>query len=174
MSVNTNNSNTTTTSSNSNSNSNKRVNGDLELDTVKSLHMLEDKILGMTGLYTLWTILYISSLISLSVDNEDSRARNFLTLSSGMSCGYTSISSVINIYGNGLPSSMMLIVNPIFLYIYWLLVVYNWGDVYINSPSGIMNIINSVIMGIFSVDMLLKTWLYSLYSSSYRKYVKSM
>ena len=150
------------------------VKAELTLNTMKTLHMLEDKILGMPGLYTLWTILYISSLISLSVDNEDSRARNFLVLSSGMSCGYTAISSVVNIYGNGLPSSMMMIVNPVFLYVYWLLVVSNWGNVYGSSPSGVMNLINSIIMGLFSVDMLLKTWLYALYSSSYRKYSKSM
>ena len=164
----------------SNDSSSSRGNGvvvvkaELTLNTMKSLHRLEDKILGMPGLYTLWTVLYISSLISLSVDDEDSRARNFLVLSSGMSCVYTSVSSIVKIHGNGLPSSMMLITNPVFLYIYWLLVVSNWGNVYGDSPSGVMNLINSIIMGLFSVDMLLKSWLYALYSSSYNKYSKAM
>ena len=150
------------------------VKAELTLNTMKSLHKLEDKFLGMAGLYTLWTVLYVSSLISLSVDDEDSVARNFLMLSSGMSCGYTAISSIVKIHGNGLPSSMMLIGNPVFLYVYWLLVVYNRGNVYGSSPSGVMNLINSIIMGLFSVDMLLKSWLYALYSSSYNKYSKSM
>ena len=39
------------------------------------------------------------------------------------------------------------------------------------TPAGVMNVINSCIMGIFTLDMLVKSWLYAIYPNSYELYV---
>ena len=157
---------------NSDTNVNENSKSDLTLGTMKNLHYMEDKVMMMPGLYIMWTILYAGTVASLATDGENEMGRNYLMITGGLSCLYNAVSGVTLVYGNKLPSSMMLITNPLFLYLYWQLLAYYRGCVYGMTPAGVMNAINSCIMGLFTVDMLIKSWVYSAYPNSYELYVR--
>ena len=156
---------------NGNSNDNANSKSDLTLGTMKNIHYLEDKVMTMPGLYVMWTILYAGTVAGLATDDGNEMGRNYLMITGGLSCLYNAVSGVTLVYGNKLPSSMMLITNPLFLYLYWQLLAYYRGCVYGMTPAGVMNVINSCIMGIFTLDMLVKSWLYAIYPNSYELYV---
>lgn len=155
---------------NTNTNTNSNMNS-LTLGTMKNLHYLEDKVMTMPGLYAMWTILYAGTVACLATDTENTMGRDYLMITGGLSCVYNAVSGATMVYGNKLPSSMLLITNPLFLYLYWQLLAYYRGCVYGMTPAGVMNGINSCVMGVFTVDMLVKSWMYAAYPNSYELYV---
>ena len=141
----------------------------------KTLFMMEDKILGQKGLYTMWTILYIINLIVLCEDNTQGASRDFNIISNGLSVLYCGISSVNMIMGTQLPSTMMLTVGPIHQYLFWMLFAYYGGsDVLGSHPIGVYNWIAVFVVGLFTIDMVIKTWYLSFDPQKYITYMKNM
>lgn len=137
------------------------------------LFALEDKFMKQPGLYTMWTVLYVINLLCLVTDSSTGPVRDFNILSSILSTGYTAVSSVNSIYGNGLPSSMLLIAGPVHQYSTWLLLAYYRGAVYGSTPLGVLNVIYTVVVGVFTADMVAKTWKVAINPQYYLDYVKS-
>ena len=54
----------------------------------KTLFMMEDTLLGQCGLYTMWSLLYITNLIILSVDDTVGPSRDFNIIANGFSVLY--------------------------------------------------------------------------------------
>lgn len=139
----------------------------------QKLFYLEDKLMKLPGLYLMWTLLFVANFVSLLVDNTQGVIRNFNVWSNAVSVIYCSLASVINIFGNKLPSSMLLIAGPIHQYLYWLLFAYFGGtDVLSSSEVGVMNWISLFVVGIFSIDMVIKTWVLTFNPDYYINYVK--
>ena len=135
---------------------------------------IEDHILKLPGLYTLWTIIFIANLTSLFVDDTTGSVRDFNILVNGLSVIYPAAASLNNIYGNGLPSSVLVTAGPVHQYLFWMLFAYFGGkDVLSSSALGTMNWISLFIVGGFSVDMFFKTWYVSLYPKNYIEYINS-
>lgn len=138
----------------------------------KTLFMMEDRILGQCGLYTMWTMLYISNLIVLFVDDTIGPSRDFNIIANGLSVLYCGASCANMIYGNKLPSTMMLTIGPIHQYIFWLLFAYYGGDAVLGShPIGVYNWVTLFIVGLFTLDMVVKSWYLSIHPSRYIKYM---
>ena len=139
----------------------------------KTLFMMEDRILGQVGLYAMWTTLYLSNLIILFCDNTIGPSRDFNIIANGLSVLYCGMSGANMIFGNKLPSSMMLTIGPIHQYLFWLLFAYYGGsDVLGSHPIGVYNWITLFIVGLFTVDMVGKTWFLSLNPDKYKQYMK--
>jgi hypothetical protein len=139
----------------------------------QKLFYLEDKIMKLPGLYLMWTILFVANFIVLLVDNTQGVSRDFNVWSNAISVLYGSLASVNNIFGNKLPSSMLLIAGPVHQYLHWLLFAYFGGsDVVGSHPVGVMNWISLFVVGIFSIDMIIKTWVLSFNPNYYTDYVK--
>lgn len=140
---------------------------------VDKLFMMEDRVFGNVGLYAMWTGLYIANFVTLLVDPTQGPVRDFNIVANGLSVIYCATSSAVNIFGNGLPSTFILIAAPIHQYLYWLLLAYYGGSLpFSDSPVGVMNWINSIIVGLFTLDMMVKTWLLAVSPDTYRGYVK--
>ena len=141
----------------------------------EKLFQLEDKWLKLPGLYTMWTILYIANIAVLSVDSTQGNMRNFNVGSNILSVIYSGISSYNNIYGNRKPSSMLLMAGPVHQYSHWLLYAYFGGstNLFGSNPIGVMNVIGCIVVGIFTLDMVLKTWIVSIYPDYYLNYLKN-
>ena len=141
----------------------------------EKLFQLEDKWLKLPGLYTMWTILYIANIAVLSVDSTQGNMRNFNLGSNILSVIYSGISSYNNIYGNRKPSSMLLMAGPVHQYSHWLLYAYLGGstNLFGSNPIGVMNVIGCIVVGIFTLDMVLKTWIVSIYPDYYLNYLKN-
>ena len=77
-----------------------------------------------------------------------------------------------NIYGNKLPSTMLLTAGPVHQYTTWLLLAYYRGNVYSSSPIGVYNGMVTVIIGIFTADMVIKTWTVAINPAYYLDYVE--
>ena len=134
---------------------------------------IEDKVLKLGGLYLLWTILFVSDFVCLLADDSTGAVRDFNVISNILSVIYGGIASVNNIYGNKMPSTMLLIAGPVHQYSFWLLFAYfGAGDVLTSSAVGVMNHIFVVVVAFFSLDMVMKTWYTSLFPDSYLDYVK--
>ena len=139
----------------------------------QKLFYLEDKLMKLPGLYLLWTILFVANFVSLLVDDTQGVIRNFNIFTNAVSVIYCSIASVNNIYGNQLPSSILLIAGPVHQYLHWLLFAYFGGsDVLSSSAIGVMNWISLFVVGIFSIDMIIKTWILSINPDYYTNYLK--
>jgi hypothetical protein len=139
----------------------------------QKLFYLEDKIMKLPGLYLMWTILFVANFVVLLVDNTQGVSRDFNVWSNAISVLYGSLASVNNIFGNKLPSSMLLIAGPVHQYLHWLLFAYFGGsDVVGSHPVGVMNWISLFVVGIFSIDMIIKTWVLSFNPNYYTDYVK--
>ena len=137
----------------------------------KTLFMMEDRILGQVGLYAMWTTLYLSNLIILFCDNTTGPSRDFNIITNGLSVLYISVSNLNIIYGNGLPSTMMMATGPIHQYLFWLLFAYYGGsDVLGSHPIGVYNWITLFVVGMFTLDMFVKTWVITLDNG--KKYVE--
>ena len=136
------------------------------------LFMLEDGVMKHPGLYGMWTILYVVNLICLAVDTTTGPVRDFNILCSLLSTIYTAVSSYNSIYGNNMPSSMLLMAGPIHQYSTWLLLAYYRGDVYSSSAVGSLNGVYTVVVGIFTLDMVMKTWKLAINPDYYLDYVK--
>ena len=133
--------------------------------------MLEDKIMKQPGLYLMWTILFVINLICLGVDSTTGPIRDFNVLAQFLSTIYSIVSSVNNIYGNKLPSTMLLTAGPVHQYSTWLLLAYYRGNVYSSSPLGIYNGVVTVVIGVFTADMVMKTWIVAINPKYYLDYV---
>ena len=134
--------------------------------------MLEDKIMRQPGLYLMWTVLFLVNLICLSVDSTTGPVRDFNVLAQFLSTIYSIVSSVNNIYGNKLPSTMLLSAGPVHQYTTWLLLAYYRGNVYGSSALGVYNGVLTVIVGVFTADMVMKTWIVAINPKYYLDYVK--
>ena len=67
---------------------------------------------------------------------------------------------------------MLLIAGPVHQYLHWLLFAYFGGtDVLGSHAVGIMNWISLFVVGIFSIDMIIKTWALSFNPDYYNNYV---
>lgn len=72
-----------------------------------------------------------------------------------------------------LPSTLLLSAGPIHQYSYWLLYAYFGGSSAVLGSSGVaaMNWVHTVVVGVFTVDMVLKTWYTAIHPNRYLKYV---
>jgi len=139
----------------------------------QKLFYLEDKIMKLPGLYLMWTILFVANFVSLLVDDTQGVSRDFNIWSNAISVIYGSLASVNNIFGNKMPSSMLLIAGPVHQYLHWLLFAYFGGsDVLGSHAVGVMNWISLFVVGIFSIDMIIKTWVIAIYPNYYTNYVR--
>lgn len=135
---------------------------------------VEDTCFKLPGLYFLWTCLYVANFVALLTDNTTGVVRDFNLATNIISVIYGALASANNIYGNGLPSSMLLMAGPIHQYSHWLLFAYFGGaDVLSSSAIGIMNWISMFVVGFFSLDMVVKTWYTSFYPEKYLEYVRN-
>ena len=138
----------------------------------KTLFLMEDTFLGQCGLYAMWTTLYITNLIVLCEDDTKGPSRDFNVIANGLSVLYCGVSGANMIFGNKLPSSMMLTVGPIHQYLFWLLFAYYGGDAVLGThPIGVYNWVTLFVVGMFTVDMVIKTWFLSLDPTKYREYM---
>lgn len=141
----------------------------------EKLFYFEDKIMKQYGLYTMWTFIYIANLVVLFVDDTDDESRDFNILVNGLSVLYGSVASANVIFGNKLPSTMLLIAGPIHQYLFWMIFAYFGGSPVLGShPIGVMNWFSLFLVGIFTLDMVIKTWTLSFYPELYSNYVKNI
>ena len=140
--------------------------------TIRKLHHMEDSVMKMPGLYTFWTVLYAVVLAVLSADNTVGSSRDFLMIMAGVSTLFPAFSGMNMVYGNGLPSTMFLAMGPIYQYLYWQLLAYYRADVYGTHPIGVTNAVFTGITGLFTVDMVVKTWAATLNSRGYKTYAE--
>ena len=140
----------------------------------ETLFYLEDVIFKQYGLYALWTMIYVSNFVVLLCDGTNDESRDFNVLVNGFSVIYSGIASANVIYGNKLPSTLLLVGGPIHQYLYWIIFAYYKGSPVLGRhPIGVMNWISTVIVGIFTLDMVFKTWLLSFNSNYYAQYVNN-
>ena len=133
---------------------------------------LEDKIMRQPGLYAMWTTLFISNLSVLLTDNTQGVSRDFNITVNMLSLLYGGFSSWNNIFGNKKPSTMLLTAGPIHQYGHWLLFGYYGGsDVLGSHPIGVMNWVSVILVGLFTVDMVFKTWYLALFPNRYSDYI---
>ena len=133
---------------------------------------LEDKLFQMRGLYALWTALFVSNFVCMLSDSTTGPVRNFNVLANGLSVIYCGVAGFNNIYGNRMPSTLLITAGPVHQYAFWLLFAYfGGGNVLSGSPVGVMNWINLFVVGVFSVDMVVKTWASTLNTQQYLDYV---
>ena len=138
----------------------------------KTLHMMEDKIMGHVGLYTMWTMFFISNLAVLAEDDTQGASRDFNIIANGLTVLYVSASNLNMIYGNRLPSTMMMTIGPIHQYLFWMLFVYYGGsDVLGSHPIGVYNWVSLFVVGMFTADMVVKSWFLTIDPQKYRDYV---
>jgi hypothetical protein len=140
--------------------------------TVRNLFAMEDRVLRMPGLYTLWTAIFVSNLAALGSDATTGASRDFNLYTSVLSTFYISVSSYNTIYGNKKPSSMLMIAGPIHQYTYWLMLAYYQGHVYGSHPVGVMNVVNTVLVSLFNLDLVVKTWLLAVNPGTYTQYLE--
>jgi hypothetical protein len=139
--------------------------------SAKKLFSLEDVYMKQPGLYTMWTILYLINLICLVTDSTTGSIRDFNIASSLLSTVYTSVSTLNTVYGNRKSSTMLLTAGPIHQYSTWLLLAYHGGNVYSTTPLGVLNGVYTVVVGIFTLDMVIKTWVVAVYPDYYLNYL---
>jgi hypothetical protein len=133
---------------------------------------LEDKIMRQPGLYAMWTGLFIANLAALLTDNTQGVSRDFNITVNMLSLLYGSFASWNNIFGNKKPSTMLLTAGPIHQYGHWLLFGYYGGsDVLGGHPIGVMNWVSVVLVGLFTADMVFKTWYLAFVPDRYRQYI---
>jgi len=138
----------------------------------KTLHMMEDKIMGHVGLYTMWTMFFISNLAVLAEDDTQGASRDFNIIANGLTVLYVSASNLNMIYGNGLPSTMMMTIGPIHQYLFWMLFVYYGGsDVLGSHPVGVYNWVSLFLVCMFTSDMVIKSWVLNIDPQKYKDYV---
>ena len=143
-----------------------------QVSTFRKLHVMEDGVMKMPGLYTFWSVLYIAVLSVMSVDDTTGSSRDFLMILAGVSTIFPAFSGLNTVYGNGLPSTMFLAMGPIYQYLFWQLLAFYRADVYGTHPVGVLNAVFTGVTGLFTVDMLIKTWLTTLRPAAYKKYAE--
>ena len=139
----------------------------------RKLHMFEDSLLRMPGLYVFWTSLYAASLACLSVDDTTGSSRDFLLILASVSNVFPVFAGLNLVYGNNIPSTMFNCVGPLFQYFFWQLLAYYRADVYGSHPIGVLNVVFTVMTGLFTLDMLVKTWAMTLNPKTFKEYTAS-
>ena len=135
--------------------------------------MLEDRVLKLQGLYTLWTAIFVSNFVVLLSDDTQGASRDFNVWANGFSIIYPGLAGLNNIFGTGLPSTILVTAGPLHQYAFWhLFAYYGGGDVLGSHPVGVMNWVNCIVVGLFTIDMIMKTWFVTVVPERYRKYVK--
>ena len=71
-----------------------------------------------------------------------------------------------------MPSTLLVTAGPLHQYSFWILLSYFRGDVYSSSEIGVLNVVYTIVVGIFTLDMVIKTWLITLNPETYLNYVK--
>ena len=140
--------------------------------SIQTLFAMEDRVMQMRGLYTLWTCCYVAALSALGTDTTTGPSRDFLLYTTLLSTLYTALASYNTIYGNGKPSSMLLMVGPVHQYSFWLLLAYYRGDVYGKSPVEVMNTVHTALVAFFNLDLFVKSWLLACAPQKYLNYLK--
>ena len=140
--------------------------------SMQTLFSMEDRVMRMRGLYAMWTCCYVSVLSALGTDATTGPSRDFLLYTALLSTLYTGASSYNTIYGNGKPSSMLLMVGPLHQYSFWLLLAYYRGNVFGSSPVEVMNTVHTVMVAFFNLDLFVKTWLLACAPQKYLDYLK--
>lgn len=140
--------------------------------SAEKLFALEDRYMRQGGLYAMWTALFVLNMGCLISDSTVGSHRDFNLVSSLLSTAYCGVSGAVGIYGNNLPSSMLIIAGPVHQYSTWLLLGYYRGNVYGSSPVQVMNAVYTVIVTVFTLDMLVKTWVVAINPSYYLEYAK--
>ncbi len=133
---------------------------------------IEDQIIKLPGLYALWTILYIINIVCLGYDTTGGNSRNFNLYVSLLSHVYVIVSGWNSIFGNKMPSTLLAVAGPLHQYSFWLLLAYYRGDVFHSGPIGVTNMLYCAVVGIFTLSMIVQTWLITLYPDNYREYTK--
>ena len=62
--------------------------------------------------------------------------------------------------------------GPIHQFCFWLLLAYYRGDVYGKEPAGVMNVIHTVLVSLFNLDLVVKTWILALHPEKYTNYLR--
>lgn len=144
----------------------------MSTSTYDKIHKMEDSVMKIQGLYTLWTMLYVTGLGCLAGDSTEGSSRNFLFAMTSLASIFPVFSGLNVIYGNKLPSTMFLTVGTVYQYFFWTLLAYYRGDIYGSHPIGVYNAVNTGFAGLFTVDMLIKTWMLTCNSEGYLAYVE--
>ena len=143
--------------------------------STETLYMMEDRIMQTRGLYFMSFCCYVASLGCLAAEGHDDinaeNRRAFLLYTTLISTLYWSISTANTIYGNGKPSTMIMIAGPIHQFTFWLFLAYFRGHVYGKDPAGVLNTVHTVMVGAFNLDLFVKTWLLALKPENYREYL---
>lgn len=139
---------------------------------IEKLTILEDKLLKQVGLYTLWTVLYIWNIVALCTDSTEGNVRTFNLVTCLASHIYVAFAGMNQIYGNQMPSTVLVTAGPLHQYSFWILLSYFRGDVYSRSAVGVLNTVYTCIVGVFTLDMVIKSWYITLYPDTYLDYVK--
>ena len=135
--------------------------------------MVEDRLLKLPGLYAMWTVIFVSNFVALLSDDTQGVSRDFNVWANGLSVIYAGIAGANNIFGTGLPSTVLVTAGPVHQYAFWHLFAYYGGsDVLGEHPVGVMNWVNCLVVGLFTVDMIIKTWFVSVVPQRYRDYVR--
>ena len=140
--------------------------------TYEKIHKMEDSVMKIQGLYTLWTLLYITGIGCLSGDATTGTSRDFLFSMTSLASIFPVFSGINIIYGNKLPSTMFLSVGTLYQYFFWTLLAYYRGNVYGSHPIGVYNGVNTGFASLFTLDMLVKTWMLTCNSKGYLTYVE--
>ena len=140
--------------------------------TTRNLFAMEDRVLKMPGLYAMWTALFISNLAALGSDDTVGASRDFNLYTNVLSTIYCGLASYNTIYGNAKPSSMLLMAGPVHQYTSWLLMAYYRGAVFGTHPVGVMNVIQTVLVSLFNLDLIIKTWFLTLKPETYHQYLE--
>ena len=139
----------------------------------ETIFALEDRYLKLPGLYALWTGVFVSNFAVLLTDDTQGASRDFNAVSNGLSVLYCGMASVNTIYGNRRPSTMLLTAGPIHQYAFWHLFAYYGGsDVVGSHPIGVMNWFMCMLVGMFTLDMIAKTWYITLQPAKYHRYLE--
>jgi hypothetical protein len=121
----------------------------------------------------LWSLLFITNIVILLWVDHQGPERDFNIIVSVLSTIYPALSSVNIIYGNRLPSSMLLMAGPVHQYAFWMLFAYYKPEnILVQNDIGYMNSIYTIIVGLFTLDMLYKTWNINYNPIPYLNYIK--
>ena len=109
-----------------------------------------------------------------NADFSSLNCRNFNLYTSLISHVYLIASAYNNIFGNKLPSSFMHLAGPAHQFSFFLLIAYYQGNVFGDrwGALAVVNVIYVIVVSVFCVDTVIKSWCLALYPTDYQKYVK--
>jgi len=112
------------------------------------------------------------NFIAMLCDDTQGVSRDFCIWANAASVLYPASSILNKIYGNGMPSTLLITVGCVFLYLFWFIFAYFGAtDVLGSHTIGVANYVQVLVAAIFSVDMLFKSWWMVFNTELYLKYV---